>query len=252
MAATLIGTTPEGIVIYSGSEVERLAMTVAKIGTIFLQTGGNKYEANGAGGWNIISISGAALVSDGISGVVDTRELGALGIDVAVTFQDAGDTVTQTAHGLVNGTPISFDTIVTTTGITINTPYYVISTAANTFQVSLTAGGTAVALTTNGSGTLSLASLVRRVVFNSAKKFVRVTPRGAGSVRAMVSNLSQAAAQLILAGAASATINTGRKIITVGDYSDQRDFVQAQDSTILYVDVLGDTAGITGATVEGI
>jgi hypothetical protein len=62
MAATLIGTTPEGIVIYSGSEAERLAMTVARIGTIFLQTGGNKYEANGAGGWNPISISGAATV----------------------------------------------------------------------------------------------------------------------------------------------------------------------------------------------
>ena len=73
---------------------------------------------------------------------------------VAVTLQDAGDTVTRVAHGIANGTRISFATIVTTTGIVVNTPYYVVGGAADTFQVSDTLGGSAKALTTDGSGTI--------------------------------------------------------------------------------------------------
>jgi hypothetical protein len=73
---------------------------------------------------------------------------------VAVTTQDAGDTVTRVAHGIADGTRISFATIVTTTGIVVNTPYYVVNGAADTFQVSDTLGGGAKALTTDGSGTV--------------------------------------------------------------------------------------------------
>ena len=83
-------------------------------------------------------------------------EIAATGISsaVAVTMQDAGDTVTRTAHGIPNGTIVSFATIVSTTGIATYTPYYVVNATADTFQVSLTSGGAAIALTTNGSGTL--------------------------------------------------------------------------------------------------
>ncbi len=73
-------------------------------------------------------------------------------VNTAVTFTDTGDLVNKTAHGLVNGNIISFNSINTTTGISISTIYYVINATANTFQVSLTQGGTAIALTTNGSG----------------------------------------------------------------------------------------------------
>ena len=72
----------------------------------------------------------------------------------SVTFQDAGDTVTLTAHGYVNGDTVSFSVITTTTGIVINTVYFVVGATANTFQVSLTSGGAAIALTTNGTGTV--------------------------------------------------------------------------------------------------
>lgn len=72
----------------------------------------------------------------------------------AVTFTDPGDIVTLVAHGYVNGDLVSFATIVATTGISINTNYYVVGAAANTFQVSLTSGGPAIALTTNGTGTI--------------------------------------------------------------------------------------------------
>lgn len=72
----------------------------------------------------------------------------------AVTFQDTGDTVTQTDHRLLNGDAVQFSSITSTTGISINTTYYVVSRASNTFQVSASVGGSALPLTTNGSGTL--------------------------------------------------------------------------------------------------
>jgi len=80
-----------------------------------------------------------------------------IGIDEAkaVTFQDTGDTVTRVAHGLVNGNTIVFNTIVSTTGIVINTRYFVVSATADTFKVSASHNGTALLLTTNGSGTMT-------------------------------------------------------------------------------------------------
>lgn len=72
----------------------------------------------------------------------------------AVTFTDAGDLVNRTAHGIPSGTPVSFASITSTTGIVTYTVYYVVNANADDFQVSDTIGGAAKALTTNGSGTL--------------------------------------------------------------------------------------------------
>ena len=76
------------------------------------------------------------------------------GTDGPVTFTDTGDTVDRTAHGYTNGMPISFNTVVTTTGIVAYQRYYVINATADTFQLSATQGGSALALTTNGTGTI--------------------------------------------------------------------------------------------------
>lgn len=74
----------------------------------------------------------------------------------AVTFTDAGDLVGLAAHGLVAGQKVVFDTVVTTTGVTAGTEYFVIAAnnTTNSFQVSATSGGAAVALTTDGTGTM--------------------------------------------------------------------------------------------------
>lgn len=69
------------------------------------------------------------------------------------TFTDAGDLVTKASHGLSNGTVVVFQSITTTTGITVNVRYYVIGATTNTFQVATAVGGSAVALTSDGSGT---------------------------------------------------------------------------------------------------
>jgi surface protein len=71
-----------------------------------------------------------------------------------VTFTDSGDLVNRTAHGYSNGMPVQFYNIATTTGITEGQIYYVISATANTFQIASTIGGSAVALTNDGSATL--------------------------------------------------------------------------------------------------
>ena len=75
-------------------------------------------------------------------------------LSTACTFTDVGNLVTQTANGLSNGDQVIFATIVTTTGIAVDTVYYVVGVVdANDFQVSATPGGAALVLTTDGSGT---------------------------------------------------------------------------------------------------
>jgi surface protein len=74
--------------------------------------------------------------------------------DAPVTFTASTDTVNRTAHGYSNGMIVRFYGIVTTTGIDQGQFYYVINATANTFQVSLTEGGSAVTLTNDGSATL--------------------------------------------------------------------------------------------------
>ena len=78
----------------------------------------------------------------------------------AVTLTDAGDLVTLVGHGLPNGKRVSFNSITTTTGIAIYNLYYVVNATTDTFQLSLTQGGTPIALTNNGTGTIIYQTLV--------------------------------------------------------------------------------------------
>lgn len=73
---------------------------------------------------------------------------------VAVNFTDTGDTVGWAAHGLYDGCKVSFASITSTTGISTDTTYYVVNKTADTFKLAATMGGSALSLTTDGSGTL--------------------------------------------------------------------------------------------------
>ncbi len=69
-----------------------------------------------------------------------------------VVTTDAGDTFAQPATDpLINGMTLVIDTLMSTTGPIVGTTYFVISAGASTFQISLTAGGAAIPLTTDGS-----------------------------------------------------------------------------------------------------
>ena len=90
-------------------------------------------------------------------------------------FADVGDLVSKTAHGLSDGDEVSFASIVTTTGISINKIYFVINATANSFQVALTSGGTAVALTTDGFGTVRWKSVVTAITAGSPNSTITVS-----------------------------------------------------------------------------
>jgi len=62
----------------------------------------------------------------------------------------------DTGHGHLNGQELTLSAATSLpVGLLANTIYYVVNKATNTFQVSLSSGGDAVAFTSNGSGTLT-------------------------------------------------------------------------------------------------
>ena len=74
-------------------------------------------------------------------------------LDAPGTATDTGDLFTSYGHGLANNDRVVFTAPpggTLPTGITAGTIYHVISVTADTFQVSATQGGAAVALTANG------------------------------------------------------------------------------------------------------
>lgn len=80
-----------------------------------------------------------------------------LGATKALPFcaKDAGDVFEAEAHGFPNGQRVVLiDTqgAVLPTGVVEGLDYYVVNATADTFQVSLTEGGAAVPLTTDGAG----------------------------------------------------------------------------------------------------
>lgn len=74
---------------------------------------------------------------------------------VSVTSDVSANTLSLTGHNIPNGTMVSFTALGTTTGVSTNAPYYVVNSAANTFQIALEPGGSAIDLTgSNGSMTV--------------------------------------------------------------------------------------------------
>lgn len=88
---------------------------------------------------------------------------------VAVTFTDSGDLVGLTSHGFSVGDVVVFPSITTTTGITVNTRYYVKTVpSSSTFTISATSGGSTTTLTTDGTGTVIRAREFRLRMANQA------------------------------------------------------------------------------------
>lgn len=71
------------------------------------------------------------------------------------TADNATDTMTATLHGLLNGVIVNVSNSGggLPAGLAAATDYYVVGATANTFQLSATSGGSAINITTNGTGT---------------------------------------------------------------------------------------------------
>jgi len=131
----------------------READALAQIGRV--QNPGTRTTAASTGVINkdrVISTNPAA----GVANYPDTVAVAyVVSTGMNVTLTDTGDVVgITTGHGIVNNDPVYLASITTTTGAVINTQYYAKAVAATTLQLSLTPGGAAVALTTNGTGVL--------------------------------------------------------------------------------------------------
>jgi hypothetical protein len=66
----------------------------------------------------------------------------------------ATNTLSATAHGLTNGDIVSLSSIVTLTNVSALTRYYVVAAAANTLQIALTLGGSAIVIGNSGSANI--------------------------------------------------------------------------------------------------
>lgn len=67
------------------------------------------------------------------------------------TAQATGDTITATAHGYANTQKVVFQIGYAPTGLAANTTYFVVGSAANTFQVAATSGGVAIDITADSA-----------------------------------------------------------------------------------------------------
>ncbi len=129
---------------------------------------------------------GATVTNDSPAYALDAAgswlfgEVEGTGGDGTITFQDTGDTVTKSkAHGLIADQKVRFTSITGTTGISINTDYFVRNPTSTTFQLAATAGGAILPLTTNGSGVM-----LRYGVNSRARNGLMVNPGSGGTTGA--------------------------------------------------------------------
>jgi lysophospholipase L1-like esterase len=88
---------------------------------------------------------------------------------VATGVSASGTTLTHTATFVANGNVLFFTNVGGATGITVNTVYYVINKATNTFQLSLTSGGTTPITIGTGSGMSFTLSTLRNLYGGEAR-----------------------------------------------------------------------------------
>lgn len=113
------------------------------------------------------------------------------------TVDTSTDIITSASHGLSDGTIVHVASTATLpTGLSANTVYYVISATSSTFKLSLTSGGSAIDISSTGSGTHSVYDEFQ------VPDFRGLMPMGAGT-GSLTFNF------------ATTDINTGTEIITV-------------------------------------
>lgn len=112
-------------------------------------------------GGSLLTATNCILRPEGaVRGPMAYDRLWALGSDqsaVSVTVDDATDVFTRSAHGLVIGAVLRFSSTLTLPApLVVNTDYYVESIpSSSTFTIAATLGGSAINITTPGTGTIS-------------------------------------------------------------------------------------------------
>lgn len=88
---------------------------------------------------------------------------------------DAGtDTLTATGHNFTNGTQVKVSSTTTLPApLVAGTTYYVINTATNTLKLSATSGGSAIDITSTGTGTHTVEDVRLNVGVSAVAQWVR-------------------------------------------------------------------------------
>ncbi len=97
------------------------------------------------GKWYQITTGGERLTN------LTTVNLLTTGTGTSAAGANSGDVFTAVAHGLLNGATIILRGGTVPAGATANTLYYIVNKSNDTFQISLTSGGSAVVLTGDGT-----------------------------------------------------------------------------------------------------
>lgn len=119
-----------------------------------------------------VGISPANTVSSIIQSLQFAEyRLGLTATATTFTADSSTDTLTATAHGLTNADVLALSTSSALPGgLAIDTPYYVVGATTNTFQLAASRGGSAIDITSAGSGTQSFS-----VLFSEGKVYLSST-----------------------------------------------------------------------------
>lgn len=136
--------------------------TLSQTVTITSATGADPVQTKASSG---ITANSNVITMSNTSGLTAGMYVYGTGLQsgIPVTFTDTGDKVQYTNaltnNPLIDGARVMFTAITSTTGISTNTMYYVVNASSSGFQVSSTSGGSALPLTTNGTGTMTIGNM---------------------------------------------------------------------------------------------
>lgn len=139
--------------------LENVFPTVAAPALVFSSNWGRPTAVSSAG----TSTSGSTSVTvTSTTGMIAGRAFAAvnLGNTAIACTNTPANTVTKVGHGLPNGTKIVFSSITTGVGVYVRTIYYVINAAADTFQLAVVSGGTAISFSFSAASYLFYNSIV--------------------------------------------------------------------------------------------
>lgn len=132
------------------------------------------------------------------------------------TCTAATDRINSTAHGLVAGDRVYVTAVTGGAGLSLNLTYYVVNPTTNDFQVSLTAGGAAVNITSDGTA-LAYTKISYRLLRFKREKVFTVEENGIETLRRSWLTFTQNTTwPLVPAGTSAYTVTVNGAVLDPG------------------------------------
>lgn len=132
------------------------------------------------------------------------------------TCTAATDRINATAHGLLDGDRVYVTAVTGGAGISLNRNYYVVNSTTNDFQISLTAGGAAVNITSDGTA-LAYSKVAYRLLRFKREKVFTVEENGVETLRRSWLTFQQSTTwPLVPAGTSGYTVTVNGTLLDPG------------------------------------